>query len=159
MFRREAGFIVLALFTATGIAHAASGSLTDKKGDYPDIVKLAYDNAQSKVVMTATYAGDGQNGRAQNESFYMRWGSSGQKYYQVFLSVPGNVKELRFSGSAKNVSCKGMVIKRPTARSTKVILPRSCISKAPDKLRFQAIATEGLYSKDETKTSAAIARG
>ena len=48
---------------------------------------------------------------------------------------------------------------QPSAASTKVVIPRSCLAKAPDELRFQGIATEGLYSSDETKVSRAIARG
>jgi hypothetical protein len=159
MFSREAGLILVALCAGTATAHAASGSISDPKGDYPDIVKLAYDNARSKVVMTTTYAGDGQNGRAQNESFYMRWGSSKPKYYQVFLSPQIGMEELRYSGSAGEVSCRGLVVKHPTRRSTKVTVPRSCLDKAPNKLRFQAIATEGLASEDETKISKRTARG
>jgi hypothetical protein len=159
MLRKEATLVLAAFLASSATAYAASGALTDPKGDYPDIVKLAYDNGDSKVVMTATYAGDGMNGRAQNESLYMRWGSSAQKYYQVFLSAPDSTKELRYSGSSRKVACRGLRVKHPTARSTKVIVPRSCIGKAPDKLRFQAIATEGLFSKDETKVSKAVARG
>lgn len=156
MVRKVAGLALVSLLTAgSAVAHAASGSLTDPKGDHPDIVKLAYVNAQSKVVMTMTYAA----GHAQNESFYMRWGSRMQHHYQVFLSPTAGMKELRFSGSEQDVSCKGMVVKRPTARSTKVVIPRSCLKKAPNKLRFQGLATAGLFSSDETKLSKAIARG
>jgi len=156
---RKAGVMLGAVLAAgTATAYAGSGSLDDPKGDYPDIVKLAYKNADAKVVMTATYSGDGYEGRAQNESFYMRWGSSG-KYYQVFLNNPSESKALRFSGKDKDIACGGLRVKRPTGRSTKVIVPRSCITKAADKLRFQAVATEGLYSKDETKVSKAVKRG
>lgn len=155
MYEKQVALILSVLSVGTGTANAASGSISDPKGDYPDIVGFAYDNAESRVVMTATYAGGGFNGRAQNESLYMRWGSG--KYYQVFLST--GMKELRYSGATKPVACKGLTVKHPTSRRTKVSVPRSCLRKAPDKLRFQAIATEGLSSADQTKVSKLIARG
>jgi len=40
-----------------------------------------------------------------------------------------------------------------------VIIPRSCLKRAPDKLKFQGIATEGLANADETEITKAIARG
>lgn len=152
MFSKAAGIALVSLLVGAASAHAASGSLNDPRGDYPDIVKLAYNNAQSKVVMTMTYAG----GHAQNESFYMRWGKRG-KHYQVFASPSAGLEELRFSG--ETVACKKLSVKRPSAVKTKVVVPRSCLKKAPDKLRFQGIATEGLFSADETKVSKKIARG
>ena len=155
MIRKTAGFILIGLFTGGTAAFAASGSLTDPKGDPADIVKLAYDNAQSKVSITMTYG----SFRPQNESFYMHWGTR-DRYYQVFVTrTSGGTKELRYSGAEKKISCGGLLVKRPTSRSTKVVIPRGCLSKAPDKLRFQGIATEGLFSMDETKKSNAIPRG
>lgn len=158
MRTRVAGFVVVAVLTGSSAAHAASGSLIDPKGDYPDIVKLAFGNARTKVTVTMTYAG----GRAQNESFYLRWGSKGQSY-QVFVSRSVGMKELRYYSSAKatgkRVACKGLVVRRPTALSTTAIIPRTCLAKAPDKLRFQGIATEGLSLSDETKLSPSIKRG
>jgi len=130
-------------------AHAESGSIDDPEGDLPDIVKLAYNNADRKVVMTLTYSGF----RAQNESFYMRWGDG--KYYQVFRG-PG-LTQLRLNGNTKN--CEDLRIREPSSVSTKVIVPRSCLKKAPNKLRFQGIATEGLANSDETSVTKLIARG
>lgn len=153
MIRKLTGAGLAVLIAATGTAYAASGSLSDPKGDFPDIVKLAFTNGDRSVVMTMTYSGM----RAQNESFYMRWGSNASKSYQVFISPSAGKKELRLN--SKKVSCGKLVVKQPTKLSTKVKVPRSCLKKAPDKLRFQGIATEGLYSKDETKISKAIARG
>ena len=76
MIRITSIAVVGALLTSSAAAYAASGSVTDPKGDYPDIVKLGYVNAKSKVTMTMTLAGD----HAQNESFYLRWGSKGTSY-------------------------------------------------------------------------------
>jgi hypothetical protein len=157
MYGKQAVLVLSLLCAGTATAHAASGSISDPKGDYPDIVKFAYSNAKSKVVMTATYAGDGVDGRAQNESFYMRWGSN--KSYQVFLSPQIGAKELRWSGATKPVACKRLTVKHPTSRSTKVTVPRSCLGKAPGKLRFQGIATEGTSSMDKTRISKPVKRG
>jgi hypothetical protein len=97
------------------------------------------------------------NGQAaQNESFYMHWGDES---YQVFVSEVSGIQELRYHGKGKAVKCDGLKVKRPSNDVTKAIVPRDCLNKAPDKLRFQGIATEGLYSVDETKISKAIKRG
>jgi hypothetical protein len=158
MFRKTAGVVVAALLAGGGVANAATGSLTDPKGDYPDIVKLSYSNGSSKVTMTMTYAG----AHPQNESFYMEWGKTGKRY-QVFNSPSASIRELRYYGgtnaAAKRTTCSGLRLTQPSATSTKVIIPRRCLTKAADKLRFQGIATEGLTSSDETKVSKALARG
>ena len=158
MFHKTAGVAVAALLAAGGVANAATGSLTDPTGDFPDIVKLSYTNGPSKVTMKMTYAGT----RAQNESFYLKWGTAGKRY-QVFNSPSASIRELRYYGgtnaSARRTACGGMTVTYPSANTTKVVIPRSCLKKAADKLRFQGIATEGLSSSDETKVSKAVARG
>jgi hypothetical protein len=158
MLCKLASLAIAALLAGGGVAHAASGSLTDAKGDYPDVVKLSYANAASKVVMTMTYSGD----HPQNESFYVRWGTSGRSY-QVFNSPSAGLRELRYyrgiDASPKRIVCGGLGVKQPSATTTKVVIPRSCLTKAPDRIRFQGIATEGLSSADETKVSKAVARG
>ncbi len=158
MFSRAAGIAVAVLLTGGGVASADTGSLTDAKGDFPDIVKLSYNNGASKVKMTMTYAG----ARAQNESFYLKWGKAGKRY-QVFISPSAGISELRYYGGTnapvKTIDCSGLRVTQPSATSTKTVIPRSCLKKAADKLRFQGIATEGLTSADETKTSKAVARG
>ena len=153
MLKKTAAVIALSL-AGTATAYADSGSITDPAGDYPDIVKLAYNNADSKVVMKLTYS----EVAAQNESFYMRWGSEDEAY-QVFVSESSGLEELRYHGNGKAVKCDELRVRRPDDNVTKAIVPRSCIGKAPGKLRFQGIATEGLFSADETKTSKAIPRG
>lgn len=104
--------------------------------------------------MKLTYNGQA----AQNESFYMRWGSEDEAY-QVFSSPSAGIEELRFYGKGKAVECDGLKVRRPSKDVTKAVIPRDCLDKAPDKLRFQGIATEGLSSSDETKISKAIRRG
>jgi hypothetical protein len=147
-----------ALLAGGGVANAATGSLTDPEGDFPDIVNLSYDNGSSKVTMTMTYAG----ARPQNESFYMEWGRTGQRY-QVFNSPSASIRELRYYGgtkaAAKRTTCSGLRVTQPSATSTKVVIPRSCLTKAADSLRFQGVATVGLASSDETKVSKVVARG
>jgi hypothetical protein len=108
--------------------------------------------------MTMTYAG----ARPQNESFYMAWGTTGQRY-QVFNSPSASIRELRYysgkNAPAKRTTCSGLRVTQPTATSTRVVIPRSCLTKAPGSLRFQGVATVGLASSDETKVSKALARG
>jgi hypothetical protein len=158
MLHKAAGLTVIALLTGGATAYAASGLLTDPKGDYPDIVKLAYANAKSKVTVTLTYAG----ARPQNESLYVRWGSKGQSY-QVFLSESAGLEELRYyrskTAASKTIACKGLVVRHATSLSTTAVIPRTCLAKAPDTLRFQGIATEGIGSADETKVSKGVRRG
>lgn len=159
MLRRTAACLIAATVLApTAVAYGVSGQLADPKGDFPDIVKLTYDNAKAKVVMTMTYNGD----RGQNESFYLRWGSKGQSY-QVFSSPSAGLNELRYAagGSApgKKVACPGLRIMRSGSATTTAAIPRTCLGKAPDAVRFQGIATEGLSSLDQTKVSKVVARG
>lgn len=158
IFYKAASLAIAVLLAGGGVATAATGSLTDPKGDFPDIVKLSYRNDSSRVTMTMTYAG----ARPQNESFYLKWGTRGKRY-QIFNSPAASIRELRYYGgtnaSAKQIDCKGLSVRQPSANSTKIVIPRGCLTKAPDKLRFQGIATEGLYSSDETKVSKAVARG
>jgi hypothetical protein len=149
---KVASIACVGLMIAASTAFGASGSLRDPKGDHPDVVKLRYDNARSKVKMTMTYAAF----TAQNESFYMSWGRGTKSNYQVFLSPSANLKVLRYKGN--DVRCRQLRVKRGT-RSTTVTVPRSCLPKAPGRLRFQGIATEGLFSSDETAVSKAIRRG
>lgn len=144
----------LTIASAAPAAHAASGSMSDPSGDLPDIIKLTYANKADRVVMAVTYEGY----RAQNESFYMRWGRNASKSYQVFVSQASGLQELRLNGS--KVACRSLKVSHnPDTLVTRTVVPRSCLSKAPNKLRFQAIATEGLYSADETKLSAGVAHG
>lgn len=159
MLRGTSAFaIAVSVFAVSATAQADSGSLIDPKGDYPDIIKVTYNNAASKVTMTMTYSG----ARAQNESFYLRWGSAG-KSYQVFNSPSARIKELRYYASAsaatKKITCSGLVVRRVTSSSTSVTIPRTCLAKAPNALRFQGIATEGVSSADQTKISKLTARG
>ena len=90
MFPRAAGLAVAVLLAGGGVATAATGSLTDPRGDFPDIVKLSYSNAASKVKLTMTYA----EVHPQNESFYLKWGKAGKRY-QVFNSPLAGISELR----------------------------------------------------------------
>ena len=133
-------------------AQANSGSISDPSGDLPDIVELAYNNADRKVVMTMTYSGF----RAQNESFYMRWGDG--KYYQVFRAF-GQDPLLRLNDPGNVKNCDGLKVREPSELKTEVTIPRSCLKKAPDKLKFQGIATEGVSNSDQTRVTKAIARG
>jgi hypothetical protein len=143
--------LCVGIFAASPAA-AESGSLDDPSGDFPDIVRLSYDNAQRKAVMTLRF---GESDLAQNVSFYMRWRGG---RYQVFYNKPAGTQELRYNDD--KVRCRDLVVKElPDKEATRAIVPRSCLSQAPDRLRFQGIATAGLLSSDETDVSPRVARG
>ncbi len=154
MVRRLLASVAVVLLCSTSAAQAASGSLTDPSGDLPDIVKLSFNNSQGGVVMAMTYS----ESRPQNESLYMRWGTDASKYYQVFASPSAGLEELRLNGD--RVRCGNLEVTHDAdALVTRMTVPRTCLSRAPNRLRFQGIATEGLSSSDQTRLSAAIARG
>ncbi len=139
-------------------ALAATGHITDPSGDVPDITRLNYDNAQRKVVMTLKFA---DVALAQNRSFYIQWGKP-QKY-QVFDSPSAAISELRFvraDGTFAKVACDGLKVTEDAGTNTvKAVVPRSCLPKAPNQVRFKGIATMGLTDKDETKVSPLMKRG
>jgi hypothetical protein len=154
---RRTPLIALVLFALTLLiapaASAATGSVSDPAGDFPDIRKLSYNNATGKVVMTMRYASLDD---AQNQSFYIRWGTSAN--YQVFVSPSAGLEELRFN--SKKRACSGLqVTALPDTQSTRVVVPRSCIPRAPNKLKFKGIATQGLSLVDETALSPWVGRG
>jgi len=147
-----AAFLSLA---AAGPAMAGKGHITDPSGELPDILRLDYNNAKSKITMKMKVAS------AQNQSFYML---GGKKSYQVFYSPSRSSKpELRYqskNAATKQVTCTSLKLTElPTQRSTQVVIPRTCIAKAPDQLQFQGIATSGLSLFDETKLSPKVKRG
>lgn len=150
--------IVGALVMTGSTVHADKGSLNDPAGDLPDIRKLAYNNADKKVTLSMTFA---DLADAQNQSYYIQWGKP--KKYQVFHSPSAAITELRFYTDATSwtkVGCKKLsVVDRPAKDTTTVDIPRACIKKAPDTLRFKGIATMGLNLLDETKQSPKVKRG
>jgi len=139
-------------------AMAASGHITDPSGELPDILRLNYSNAQGKVVMTLKFASVED---AQNRGFWIQWGEP-QKY-QVFDSPSAAISELRFhraNGTFAKVACTGLnVTEDATTNTVKAVVPRSCLPKAPNQVRFKGIATMGLTEKDETKVSPLMKRG
>jgi hypothetical protein len=146
------------LLTAAPAAQAATGRVTDPHGDLPDIWRLDYSNAQHKVVMTMTFASLAD---AENESFYIRWGTA--KRYQVFYSHSAHITELRFFRDAftfRSVACGGLQLTdNADANTTEAVVPRSCLAKAPDRLRFKGVTTQGTSLIDRTRVSPLTARG
>jgi len=154
---RRTPLIVVVLVALTWLiapaAGAATGSISDPDTGLPDIRRLSYDNATGKVVMTMKYANLDD---AQAQSFYISWGTKAK--YQVFVSPSAGKEELRFNGT--RTACGGLqVAALPAKESTRVVVPRSCIPKAANKLKFKGIATQGNFGKDETALSPWVARG
>jgi hypothetical protein len=153
---RRVPFIALVLLACSLLvvpaASAATGSVSDPAGDFPDIRRLSYRNGAERVVMTMRYT---RLADAQNQSFYIRWDSP--SYYQVFVS--GRVKELRFKAETK-VACRGLrVTALRASESTRVVVPRSCLRRAPGRLSFRGIATRRVSEHDETALSPLVRRG
>jgi hypothetical protein len=142
-------------------AQAAKGSITDRGGDNVDIVKLSYNNAKSKVTLTTKYA---DSSTAQVEFFAITWAGPNKGYGVVSSAVTGD-RELVYSKNKSDegttIACKGLNVKRNArANTTKVIVPRTCLTKAPDKLRFQAGALNVQDGgSDETKRTKKVKRG
>lgn len=140
-------------------AYAASGSSADRTGDgYPDIVRLTFANKAKAVQMSMTYV---DLREAQAESFYLRWKAG--KSYQAFIDTSG-IRQLRYYSSASAtgqvVACAGLRFTHRAAKDrTRVTIPRSCLPKAPNALRFQGLATMGTSFIDKSATSPKIARG
>jgi hypothetical protein len=93
------------------------------------------------------------------ENFYVKWGTAG-KYYKLQRSPSGTTLWFNNGSSESEKSCSNAEVSHnsDTFVSTGVI-PRSCMSRAPDKVKFQGVVTEGLFDHDQTKTSAGVARG
>jgi hypothetical protein len=154
---RRTSLVTLLLSVASTLfapsAFAASGSLSDARGDLPDIVRLSYQNGVRQVVMTMKYS---DIGLTQSESFYIRWGTSAS--YQVFNSPSAGMRELRYNG--QKVRCAGLEVTRQASLDqTRALVPVKCLGKAPQRLKFQGIATAGLMNCDQTAVSAWVRRG
>ena len=148
----------LLLLSVPPPAMAASGHITDPSGELPDILRLNYSNAQGKVVMTLKFASVEE---AQNRSVWIQWGEP-QKY-QVFDSPSAAISELRFhraNGTFAKVACAGLQVTEDAGTDTvKAVVPRSCLPKAPNRVRFKGIATQGLSLSDQTRLSPLVNRG
>lgn len=148
--------VAIAVLIAATSAHAASGSLTDPDDEsLADVLKLSYANKDNKAVIKMTYDGY----RPQVENFYVSWGTQG-KYYKLQSSPNGTSLWFNNGSSESEKACGDDKVSHDseTFVSTGVI-PRSCIPKAPDRVKFQGIVTEGLFESDQTAVSARVARG
>jgi hypothetical protein len=147
--------VAFVLFIATLLiapaASAATGSIGDPAGESPDIRRLTYSNSARHVVMTMRYT---RLADARFQSFYIHWDSPA--YYQVQVTPKG--KRLEFK-AATRVACAGLrvTVLRPR-QSTRVVVPRKCLRRADNRLRFRGIAARGLNA-DETSLSPWVRRG
>ena len=158
MRRAHAVFaLALAALVTAPAAFGASGSLSDPDDDtLADVLKLSFANKDDRAVVKMAYDGY----RPQVENFYVKWGTAG-KYYKLQRSPNGtSLWYSDGSGEPSEESCSGDRVRHneETFVSTGTI-PRSCMPQAPGKLKFQGIATEGLFEFDETRTSTRVARG
>lgn len=159
LFQSTIGTVFGVLALAAPPAVAETGHIADPAGDFPDIRRLDYNNAQAKVTLTLTFD---DSSAAQNQSFYLQWGQP--KRYQVFFSPGVDITELRFYRSAtavpRTVACPGLRVTEDAGdETTKAVIPRTCIDKAPDTLRFKANSNAGVGLEDITKLSPKVKRG
>jgi hypothetical protein len=151
----------LAVAVSTGPSFAATTSVTDPSGDYPDIRKLTLENKQTKVVLTQKYT---DIELVQVETLYIKW--QGTTYYRINR---GNYDddpqaEVRFilvtEDGDKEKSCPDLNVSRSNSTDTAIYrVPRSCIPKAADRVKAQGVASAGVSSSDQTKVTDRIARG
>ncbi len=148
---------VLALAAPAG---AAVTSVTDAKGDYPDILKLTLDNQQSKVVLKMKYDNVKD---VMVDTFYIKWGDA--THYRLNLGNYDSDDQLekRLSLSTndgdKEKSCSDMSAKRISDTDiTKFTVARDCLPKAPNKIFAKGVA-KGMFSVDETKNTDKVDRG
>ena len=154
-----ASALALAVTLTAPAAFAASGSLTDPDDDtLADILRLSYANNDAKAVMKLKYDGS----RPMVENFYVKWGTAG-KYYKLQRNLDGT--SLWFFNGNEDTgeverTCDGDRVRHnaDTVVSTGTI-PRSCMPQAPARVKFQGIATVGLFDNDKTRTSTAVRQG
>ena len=159
--RRALAATALALVAtmAAPAAFGASGSLNDADDpdqDLADVLKLSYSNKDAKAVMKMTY----DVNRPQTENFYVRWGSDGKYYKLQHDSVNGTSLWYSNGSEESEKNCSGDRVSHDadTVVSTGTI-PRSCMSHAPGKVKFQGIVTAGLFIHDDTRTSDVVRKG
>ena len=147
--------LALAALVAAPAAFGASGSMDDPDDvALADVLKLSYSNKDAKAVMKLAY----DDYRPQVENFYVKWGTD--KYYKLQHSTNGT-SLWYFNGTEESEkACNGDRVSHneDTFVSTGTI-PRSCMSHAPRKVKFQGIVTEGLFDSDQTRTSALVRKG
>jgi hypothetical protein len=154
------GAVAAALLVPLAPAGADSTSVSDAEGDLPDILKLTLDNQQSQVVFKQKFASLDD---VMVESLYIKWGES--THYRVNT---GNYDEdvaletrLWLSKSSGDVekTCDVTVSRNADTDVSIHKVPRSCLPKAENKIFGRGVATQGMWSIDETKNTAKVARG
>jgi hypothetical protein len=160
------GVLVLIATLAAGViaspALAATTSVTDPAGDSdPDILKLTLANRQAKVVLKQKYA---DIDLVQAESLFIKWGKA--THYRVNIgnydSDPALEKRLWLVTSAGDTrkKCGDLTFSQSADTDLTIVrVPRSCLSKAPDKIRAKGVASMGQYNSDATKLTPYAARG
>jgi len=142
-------------------AFANVTSVSDPEGDVPDIVRLSVNNKQAAVVLTQTYV---DIELVQVESLYIMWG--GAKHYRINR---GNYDEdpaleTRFilvtPNGEREKQCADLRVRRSVDLDrTKVIVPRSCLGQAPNRIQGKGVASMGLSLSDQTRLTKLVARG
>jgi hypothetical protein len=142
-------------------AYAGSGSVADPRGDFPDIVRLTLHNGDAQVVVRQRYA---YLDVVRTESVQLRWGR--RVHYRLDarnrdgdaalepvlrLSTPDGVRRQR---------CAGLRVRRSSATDVAVYtVPRSCLRRAPGRLRAEGFAAAGSFDTDETALTPWIRQG
>ena len=158
MRRAPAAFaLALAALVAAPAAFGASGSLNDPDDDtLADVLRLSYANKEDKVVVRMSYDDVPATGRELlREVGAPRAATTSSS---AAPTAPRSGTPTGRRSPRRAVPAIGCGTTRDSSVSTGTV-PRSCMPRAPGRLKFQGIVTEGLFDFDETRTSSRVARG
>ena len=163
--RAERLAVVLAafcVFLGAAPALAATTSVTDASGDYPDIRKLTLANNEHAVVLKQRYA---ELDEVQTESLLIKWGD--QTHYKVSranydsdVALETRLLLVSPTGEEQTKSCADMTVSRNQETETsRFRVPRSCLAKAEDSVFAKGFATQGFIFADATRRTDKVDRG
>ena len=154
---------VFSMVLAATPAFADTTSVTDANDEIdPDIRKLTLANRESAVVLTQKYE---ELDFVQVATYYIKWGEPQHYFVNQGNYDEDNAWETRLTfvkadGTQVTKTCGDMTGRRISdTESTKVRVPRSCLSKAPNRILAKGVATMGMFNSDETRNTAKVARG
>jgi hypothetical protein len=142
-------------------AYAGSGSVADPRGDFPDIVRLTLHNGESDVVVRQRYT---YLDIVRSESVQLRWGRP-VHYRLEARNTDGDaalepVLRLSTPEGIRRQRCPGLQVLRSTATDVALYtVPRSCLPRAPGRLRAKGFAAAGSFDTDRTALTPWVAQG
>ena len=151
----------LAVLATAAPAFAETVYVTDAAGDTPDIRRLTLDNRQSTVVLKQKYA---DLDFVQVESLYIKWGDATHYRVNIGNYDADDALEKRLwlvtADGEDRKACGDLMFEHDADEDrTTVRVPRSCIPRAPNRIRAKGVASMGLYENDQTSLTPYASRG